>query len=302
MKHLLALILIFINITSNIFGQTDTLFHLKNWEIKQYIQIYHTQKDYPLELSYYQELMRRHKNNKEYKFQVALLLLETRNYDEAKKIFYELSLSNGKYKDIASYYYALILKMQNNYNDAKNIFENLKDSKNLKENQILKNSIERQIKGIELVNDTNMHKNIYISHLNQSINKPHLEASPIILSDTSFAFYSNSRDSLSFINFDDSIQTGNFYIASLNNGVWTCKSDICEPFDIMPNIVNACFSIDKKRFYFAVKQRNELNIPVTQLYYSKKINGHWSKPQKIGNKVNLPYYNSTQPTVGLSMR
>ncbi len=283
------------------YGQIDSIKFKKNWELKQYAQIYETQKDYPLELLYYQELLRRSKRNKEYKYKVATLLLKTRNYEAAKLLFADLIKSKNKYTNIATFYYATILKMQGKYNEAQEYFSQLSENKKFMKDELNHYKIDIQIEGIKLANDTNYHKKIYVNHLNSPINKPHLEASPIILNDTTFAFYSNSVDSIKFISNNDTTPVGKFYLATKQNSLWNARLRPPEPFNFK-GILNGTFSIDKQRFYFTVKEENTIGQEVTQLYYTKKINGKWQKPQKIGNNVNLPYYNSTQPTVGLTIR
>ncbi|MTI19691.1 OmpA family protein, partial [Fulvivirga sp. RKSG066] len=65
---------------------------------------------------------------------------------------------------------------------------------------------------------------------------------------------------------------------------------------------NGSYSLNKKRFVFSRCGQNTTNQIKCDLYVSDYKNGSWSEPEKLGNKINLGSYTSTQPAFGVMSR
>ncbi|MBN2664754.1 MAG: OmpA family protein [Bacteroidales bacterium] len=294
---LLLIVLMFFSTT--IFAQNPAT--LKNWELKQYAKNAMLKNDYVMSLLFYNELLLRKPNNSKIKYQVALLNFKIRDYEKSRDLFLDIyNKSNNKHSE-ALYFYAENSRILGDYSTAEIYFTNFIDNCNDKKHVELLHLSELALQGIGLSKDTNFIENYYVHNLNKTINTPHLESSPIIINDTSFIYSSFGIDSVKIIN--SSSQTcpkSSYRYAKLVNNDWVGGGSPPAPFFNIPNqsTANGAFSLDKKRFYFSVKELNDRGLQVSQLFVTELINNVWSEPVKLGNKINLPFFNSTQPTVG----
>lgn len=274
---------------------------LKMWELKQYAKDAMQKKDYVMSLKFYDELLSRKPNNSKIKYQVALLNFQIRNYEKSRDMFLDIyNKSNNKCSE-ALFYYAENCRILGDYSTAKIYFTNFIDNCNDKKYMEFLYLSELALKGIELSDDTNFIKNYYVQRLNNTVNTPHLESSPIIINDSCFIYSSFGIDSVKIIsNSSQSCPKSSYYFANFVNNDWQGGTTPPAPFFNLPNqcTANGAFSLDQKRFYFTVKEMNSRGLQVSQLFVTELSNGVWSEPVKLGNKINLPFFNSTQPTVG----
>ncbi len=274
-----------------------------NWQLKQYAVDAEAKHNFVIAKNFYSLLQKRQNNDLNITFKLAELQLKTRDYIKAKNNFLKIYKSKNKNYKQAWYYYCLILKMQGKYNKAKKNFIKLfKDCDNKKDLK-LKYLCKLQLKGIEL-SEEKPDSNIFIHHLDRTINTPHLETSPIIINDTAFVYASYKIDSIEIVSSDTNAirPLTHFYLATKQNGKWTGNKKPPLPFFNFreKSTANGAFSLDHQRFYFTVREFNAQGILISHLYYTKYKNAKWSKPQKIGNNINSDYFDSTQPTVGYS--
>lgn len=282
-------------------AQNKEPFQMKNWELRQYAKDAKKKKRYVIALKYYTELYARKPNNQKYKYNVALLYYKTNNYTNSKEIFFEI-YSNKKYKHIeALYYYAESCRKLGEIVEAEESFMKFVDICP-KKFQLLKYFALNAIESINYKQDSCCMNNVQIIHLNKTINYPHLETSPVIINDTCFVYSSNSLDTIKIVDNKSFNNLNVFYVATKINGNWNGGGVAPKPFVNITDhsIANGVFSPDKTRFYFTVKEPTNRGFSVSKLYVSERINGVWSDPQKLKNKINLPFYNSTQPTVGIT--
>ncbi|RMG79013.1 MAG: hypothetical protein D6707_08985, partial [Bacteroidetes bacterium] len=137
-----------------------------------------------------------------------------------------------------------------------------------------------------------------------SVNKAHMEAAPRYYNDTLMYYSSLRTDKIEYYNIREEKQkpkTRKLYWAKKNFEDWVFYKPFEGPFNSDEHhIANGTFSIDSTKFYCTICKTNEDYKTVCQIYVSKKgENGQWSNPEKIeAGGVNIPGYNSTQPTVG----
>lgn len=296
----LTFIIFFLSLLNSLLVAQD-LKKFNIWELKQYAFDAETKKNYVIAKDYYSELAKRKKGDLTILNKLAQLQFETRDYENAKNNFFDVYKAGGKESKKAWYNYSIILKMQGDKNAAIQNFKEILKTCKEKNDLELKYLSKMQLDGINLENSDS---NIFLLHLDKTINTPHLETSPIIINDTAFVYASYYIDSIKIIssNKDSLSPLTHFYLATKQKDKWTGHKKPNLPFYNLDNksTANGTFSLDHKRFYFTIREFNEIGILVSHLYYTKIENGNWSVPIKINNNVNTEFYNSTQPTVGYS--
>ncbi len=298
-KYIKILVFLFlIALSFDAFSQNDNFY--KTWELRQLAQNAELKNDYVLALEYCKKISKRKPKDIEVKYKVASLMFKVRDYENAKNLFLEVYTAKPKKYSDALFYYAETCRYLGEYIEAESRFDEFIANNEKDEKSELIYLSKLALKGIDLTKDTAFYHHYNIIHLNISINTPHLESSPIFYTDSTFIYSSYNIDTVKII-LDSAVDIySRFYLAEYHNGQWTGKLNPPEPFFNLPehSTANGAFSIDKKRFYFTVRERNSRGYEVSQLYFTEKINGAWTIPVKLQNKINLPFYNSTQPTVG----
>lgn len=254
--------------------------------------------------AYYQEDSENAKVNNA----LAEAYLKTRNYAEAETMLKQVTTNDENNID-AWYNYGLVLKSNGKYDEAKEAF--LKFRKLAKDKGAyddLRMKAVFDMKGVELapVLIDSLPLNVDIKHLNSTINKAHMEGSPMYMDDSTLLFTSLRTDTSIFMRLNDDtskIPVRKLYLAALVNNDWKYLAEMPGPFNNDEvNTTNGAFSPDKKRFYFSRCDMNARNEMICALYVSKRQGGKWQEPEKLGSNVNNPKYSNTQPTIGLETR
>lgn len=142
-----------------------------------------------------------------------------------------------------------------------------------------------------------------MQHLNTTINKSHIEFSPIPLNDNTFIFGSSNitKEAIYTLKEFDSlpIPRRKFYVAKKEGKEWKKTSEFTGPFNSEDiDVGNGCFSQDSSRFYFTRCGQNELFQNICQIFVSKKTKKGWSEPEALNELVNMPGFTSSHPTIG----
>ena len=301
--HTVLFFTIILSFSFQSFSQDKEPYQMKTWELKQYIKNAELTNNNIVALNLYNQLFERKPKNLKIKFKVAYFSYKTRDFQRAKSLFYEIYIQKKyKYQE-ALYFYADICRTLGEYDEAEEKFNEFIELSNNQTNLNHKYLSLIAIEGLKYNQDSSYNNNIYVHHLNSTINHQHLESSPIIISDSEFIYSSFNIDSLKIVSkYDKNYPNSNFYLAKKTNNIWNGGIKPPNPFFNLPlqSTANGAFSEDKTRFYFTINELNSRGIPTSKLYFSELLNGKWSKPILINNKVNLAFYNSTQPTVGNS--
>lgn len=218
------------------------------------------------------------------------LYRELRLYPDALK-WYKYSYELNTTKNLKSlYYYALMQKMNGNYELAEEFFEKFKkEGRKSDFYKKIRKEYQAQINGIELAKLPD--EKIIVNRLNETINQTYSESAPILINDTTILFSAFNNES------SDSLQTV-FYKATLSKDTWQKEKAFQEIENMKENFGNGCFSADKKRFYFTKCSENWQGKLLCEIYVTVQKGNKWETPVKLGNKINLPNYTSTQPTLG----
>ena len=144
------------------------------------------------------------------------------------------------------------------------------------------------------------------THLDTSINKAHVELSPLPLSNDLLLYSSFRTDTMVYYDFNDSTKTypvRKFYLSKRVNNEWVFDKEFEGPFNQSnSNNGNACFNSDSSKMYFTRCEPNSKGKTVCAIFESKKGDSGWETPVKLPETINLPDYNSSQPAIGTSVK
>lgn len=243
----------------------------------------------------------------EQNFTLAELYRISRNYEKAATQYAKsYKLDPAKYS-VSLYYQAMMLKSVGKYDEAKELFTKAqKKLKDFRSETITSAIIRDEIKGCETaLGIIGKPLKVSIDHLNSTINKPHIEFSPIPFSDSILIYGSLKLDSINKFNRDtkDLLPVRQFYEARKVGNDWIGGEKFSETISI-PGIEtgNGAFSKDGKRFYFTRCGKNWQGKMKCEIYMAEKSGDTWVEPQRLSDQINLPDYTATQPAVGTSSK
>ncbi len=262
------------------------------------------QGDYGSAVYYYEQYLKQVHNDPAITFKLAECYRNYRDYIKAEE-WYLKAFEHSKNENLISLYYlALMQKMNEKYKEASENFAKFK--KRSSGRSELKPYVKRlkfDLAGCDTANKmiANPTK-VVILHMDTSINKIHIEASPLSLNDSLLMFASLRTNKKEYMRSDDTVNFAvrKFYLAEKHNETWSYKGEYLGPFNQAGvNTSNGAFSPDGKRFYFTRCKKNWEGKMICAIYLSENDNGTWSEPQPLNELVNNPKYTSTQPTIAV---
>ncbi|MGQ0827261.1 MAG: OmpA family protein [Bacteroidota bacterium] len=257
-----------------------------------------------LALEYYKQLITLAPANIKNQFHIAELYRYTRNYTEAEK-FYEQVCKTGleKYPD-ALFYFATMQKANGKHKEAKeNLAKFKKISKDVKEER-LKKLYKTESEGCDLaISLKDSLPKAMVSSMSSEINNPHIDFSPIPLSDKELIFGSLREKEAKFYDAKvvDTMQlpVRKFYVGEKKGEDWKFKGEWEGPFNSKDiDVANGTFSLDRSKFYFTKCEPNWQYRTICKIYCSEKKGKHWSEPQLMDGQINMKGYTATHPTMG----
>jgi len=303
-KKLILTIILFCLPFALLNAQIERIKNMKNWELIGYGRDAERVGDTYLAIDYYSEYIKRKPNDYKIIYKLAKMYYDINDFSNAKQLFKKVLKKSSKKYPHSIYYVAEILRIESKYDSAINLFTQYQDKmrKRTRGNLLFYMSEIRIESCIYAANNPQLKENYEVKHLNTSINKAHMESSPIIIDDSTFIYSSLIADSVPFVS-PETIKSKpyqKFYKAKLNNKSWQGGLQVsAKPFfgfDSL-NVTNGVFSEDNQRFYFTLSTRNKNSRKVSFIYVSHKENNAWSKPEKLSEKVNEVGYINSQPAV-----
>jgi len=279
---------------------------LKASQLKRFGKAATQQGDHSAAAQYYLQCAKLKPGSAKVSFALAESYRNTRDYAAAQE-WYEKTTKLDPDNSLAYYYWGLMLKMNGHCDKAKEQFMKFKKKAGSGKNAtILKKQTKFDIAGCDSVAPmTKLVSNTHITHLDSSINKIHVDHSPVML-DTNTMLYSSVRTNKKVFTVTSQSDTvvgvyKKFYTAKKQNGKWTFNGEFDPAFNKEGvNNTNGTFSADGKRFYFTRCKANWKNKMICAIYVShKEDNGAWSEPIALHEKINNPKYTSTQPAVSI---
>ena len=256
-------------------------------------------------LVYYKEWVKRKPENAKVVLQLAELYRGARDYQHASDAYWKyLKLTGGLKNPMALYHAGDMFMQTGKYEEARSNF--IKFRRYAKEmddkwySRLTANKIEGCELAISLRDSVNKAET---EHLDASINKAHVEFSPIPFDDETMVYGSLISDDVEFYDVEEmdsvDLPKRKFYLAKKEDEKWVSKGEFSEPVRGIENhIGNGALSPNGKRFYFTECNENFQGKTICHLFYSEKENGKWGEPIKMNDLINLPNYTTTQPTIG----
>ena len=259
-------------------------------------------------LKYYKELVVLKPEKDLYLLKLAELYMYTRNYAEAAKCFKEIVDKSGEGKDAkypdALFYWAVMQKQIGDYEGAKANLLKFKDVARRASAPELSILYKEELAGCDLaISYRDSSENAVVVHLPGSINNPHIDFSPIPLTQNKIVFGSLREDQENYYYLDSidslTLPIRKFYVAEKVNDVWEYKGEWKGPFNSPDeDVANGTFSLDSSRFYFSRCAEDWKYKVNCKIYFSEKNEAEWGEPELMGKQVNMPGSTSSHPTVG----
>jgi OOP family OmpA-OmpF porin len=264
------------------------------------------QGDYYAAEEYYDQYMKLKPNNGKVAYNLATAFRVNRDYVNAQE-WYDKATKLNPANGLAFYYYGLMLKTNGNCDKAKEQFAKFKKQGGRSPEALeLKKQMKIEITGCDsAISFTKQLNKVTVTHLDTTINKIHVEHSPLML-DTNTLLYSSIRTDKKVYTVQSSEDTAigaykKFYTAKKEKGKWTFAGEYDGALNKEGiNNTNATFSADGKRIYFTRCKKNSSNKMICAIYLtSKQDDGSWSEPTALDNSINSSKYTSTQPTTSI---
>ena len=188
--------------------------------------------------------------------------------------------------------YAYSLKKDGQYEEAVLAFATFENNYEGTKKAMWRQLIANEIKGCELGQELRKEKadsDVSISWLNGNVNTIEMETAPLLFGDD-LLYYTSTIGN-----------TQGIYRSQKLNGDWQMGQEAEGLPEIEGDFGNGAFSPTKERFYFTTCQDMEIEKGVIKnichLNFIQQTNNGWSAPTPLPNKVNVPGFTSTHPTV-----
>lgn len=264
------------------------------------------QGDYFTAVECFAQYMKLKPDNAKVAYSLANAYRQNRDYVLAQDWYEKAYRFSNQSNSMALYYDALMLKMNGNCDKAKEQFAKFKKEAKGPEATQYKKQMKAEITGCDsAIVFSKKSSKVSVTHLDTSINKIHVEHSPVML-DTNTLLYSSVRVNKKVYTVQSSSDTSvgaykKFYTAKKTNGKWTFNGEYENAINKEGfNNTNAAFSADGKRLYFTRCKRNNKNKMICAIYLtSKQDDGSWNEPAPLNDLINNPKFTSTQPTTSI---
>lgn len=305
-QNLIILIIFLLSVFTANSQPEETIKRMQPWQTQSFAKAAEREGDIYSAIDYYEYHHKISPGNVKTNYKLAELYLKSRNYEKAEEFFVEVYKVASKKYPLSLYYYSQALMMQGKYDEAKDNFAKfLKEYKKGKDVKIYKTLAINQLNGCDLakiLKDSSL--KVVISHLDESVNKAHIDYNPIIVDDNTIWYSSLRAESVQYYDVSDSAKypLRKFYKATKVNGKWNFIDTLENFNDTVFDVGNGAFSVDKTRFYFTKCFKNWKNKTICHLWVSKKNGNEWETPEKLDENINIDNYTSTQPTLGTDLK
>jgi len=291
----------------DIWTEIDTL-ELKPYQIKRLGKQADDLGDIYSAIDYYTKYVELKPKKDRYKYLVAELYKEARNYQLALEWYEKVYETVPEQFPMAMFRVAEMQIMANGeYSAAKDSLLSFKKKyKAEAKEKTTKKMLAAKIEGCEMAEEIiGAPLEIIITHLDTSINTAHVEFAPILLDDTTLLYSALKSRKIMYYTTDDEDSTfgkqpvRQMYLAHKEFDDWSGQDLMAGPFN-EPGVEcgNGTFSPDRSRFYFTkcipVKKK-----VICSIWVSKKDSiGAWTAPEALPQPINSEEFTSTQPTIG----
>jgi outer membrane protein OmpA-like peptidoglycan-associated protein len=308
MRPLITTILLILGTSWQLFSQpSETMKYLNPWQIKSFAKNSERLGDIYSAIDYYEALYKRKPDDNETAFKLGQLYQQSRNYPMAQEYYSKVYDADKKAYPEALFYRGLMKKMTGDYAGAREDFQQFtKLTKGTIANDY-KNKVKNEIKGCDLADKLKEKPlDVFVLHLDTSINKAHVEMSPFPLKGDEIMYASLRENKLVYVDANNDsakMPVRQIYLAKKSGQKWNFENLFKGPINEEGvNVCNPALSPEGNRLFFNKCYPNWKNKMVCAIYLSEKVNDKWSEPVKLGNGINDSKYTSTQPTVGIDSK
>ena len=242
---------------------------------------------------FYEQAFNAAENGKpEWMYKAGRAYMEIRDYANAAKCLEEVREEhNNKNYDKPAYRYALALKQTGQYTEAKVAFEDFLRNYRGSDADKMRDLVQTEIKGCVFGEQlaTKANANVFIQHLDASINTDKTEFGPIPFSDGVLYFSSTVSGAAKIYRTQRKDRAGNTWIPRQSPSIFAGKME-------KPHYGNGSFTPDGKRFYFTQCELTGVK-PKCAIYLMVEEQGTWSNPIKLPDYINAEGANNTHPFV-----
>lgn len=257
-----------------------------------------------LALEYYKQLITLAPSNFKNQFHIAELYRYTRNYKEAEKFYEEVCKTNLEKYPEAMFYLATMQKANGKHKEAKESLEKFKKLSKDVQDASLKKLYKTELEGCDLaLSLKDSIPKAIVSPMSKEINNPHIDFSPIPVSDQELIFGSLREKEVKYYDAKAldtmHLPVRKFYVGEKQSEEWKFKGELEGPFNSPDvNVANGTFSLDHTKFYFTKCEQNWQYKTICKIYCSEKKGNTWGEPKVMDEQINMPGYTSTHPTMG----
>ncbi len=302
--------LVFIGFTLSGFSQGNKKRYASPGHVKKMARTAEEMGDIYTAIDLYQTFLTANPDNLKVSFRLAECYRKARDYENAEALYKKVYDENSSKYITSLFYYGRMLMQQGKYKEAKDAFEQFKKesrSVTIKNERYFKKMTKVMLQSCDIaptIKDSSL--KVVIFHIDTSVNKAHIEASPVSLAGNKLLYSSLKTNKINYYNLNDTsvkIPVRKFYVATGRDGRWKTTGEFQGPFnDPETNVANGAFSPDGNRFYFTKTTKNKAGKIISQIYVSNKTGRTWSEPVKLKSPINDPFYTTTQPTVGIESK
>lgn len=255
-------------------------------------------------LVYYKEWSKRKPENAAVVLQLAELYRNARDYQHASDAYWKyIKLTGGQKKPMALYHAGDMFMQTGKYEEARSNFIKFRRFAKEMDDKWFRRVTNSKIEGCELALSLRDSVNkAEVGHLDESINKAHIEFSPIPLDENTLVYGSLISEEVEFYDIDEvdslNLPKRKFYQAKKDGDNWKAAGEFTGVSVTDKHIGNGALSPDGNRFYFTQCEENFTGKVICHLFYSEKEGEKWGEPIKMNDLINLHNYTTTQPTVG----
>lgn len=253
-------------------------------------------------IDYYEALLEKDQNNLKANYKLAGLYRDIRDYDKALEAYVMVYMQKPDKYPLSLFYLAEMERTLGNTKGAAEHYETFRKAyKKGKDSKKFRRLAKFAIAGIEQGLHKNDTQRAVISHMDNSINKAHIESSPFFIGENKMIYSSLKEDAVPYVNVDelDKRPKRQFYQAVREGSQWKSMglwNDVINQEEI--DISSGAFSPDGDNFYFTKCEISSVGKNHCEIWISRKIDGKWEMAEKLPQGINHPMYTSTQPTVG----
>lgn len=265
--------------------------------------------DYYLAISHFEEIYKRDTNNIKIIGELADLYRFTNNYKQAESFYLKLIAHHKITKKAeVTFYLAQMKKCNGKHNEALQLFLGLKKQLSLVTDETIKKLYKTELEGCQLaISYKDSTQKFLVNTLGDGVNNPHIDFSPIPLSDQEIIFgtYPEKKELVyDALNSDSLVlPKRKLFYASKKSEKWQAKGEIFEGVnDPMFDVANGAFSSDSMSFYFTKCAENWQYKTICHIYVMHKQNGTWGEAEKLNELINIPDFTSSHPAIGRNFK